>query len=121
MTINEIVYQARKEKRLQLTDIESKELVREAGIPVIEGKMARTKKEAVSLSQELGFPVVLKIVSTDIIHKSDSGGVKLGLMNSTQVGRAYSEMLSSIHKQPSKRSVRMEGRIKEITEMEERK
>ena len=96
MTKNEILRQARKENRAQLTEIESKELIKGAGIPVVEAKLARTKTEAVSLSKEMGFPVVLKIVSPDVIHKSDSGGVKLGLANAAQVGKAYSEILSAI-------------------------
>jgi hypothetical protein len=44
----------------------------------------------------MGFPVVLKISSPDVIHKSDSGGVKLGLANATQAGKAYSEIVLSI-------------------------
>jgi len=96
MTKNEILIQARRENRAQLTEIESKELLKAAGIPVIEAKLARTKKEAVSLSKEMDFPVVLKIVSPDVIHKSDSGGVKLGLENAAQVGKAYSAILSSV-------------------------
>ena len=79
-----------------LTEIESKALLKKAGIPVVEAKLARSKKEAVSISHEMGFPVVLKISSADVVHKSDSGGVKLGLANATQVGKAYSEILSSI-------------------------
>lgn len=98
MTKNEILKLAKKENRTQLTEIESKEWLKEAGIPVVEAKLARTKKEAMALSKSLGFPVVLKIVSPDIIHKSDSGGVKLNLKNATQVGNAYSDILSSIKK-----------------------
>jgi len=79
-----------------LTEVESKELLRKAGIPVVEAKLARSKKEAVSLSREMGFPVVLKISSPDVVHKSDSGGVKLGLANAAQVGKAYSQIISSI-------------------------
>jgi acyl-CoA synthetase (NDP forming) len=79
-----------------LTEVESKELLKKAGIPVIDAKLARTQKEAVSLSREMGFPVVLKISSPDVVHKSDSGGVKLGLANATQVGKAYSQIISSI-------------------------
>ena len=79
-----------------LTEVESKELLRKAEIPVIEAKLARTKKEAISLSREMGFPVVLKISSPDVVHKSDSGGVKLGLTNASQVGKAYSQVMSSI-------------------------
>ena len=79
-----------------LTEVESKELLKKAGIPVIETKLARSKKEAVSLSKEMGFPVVLKISSPDVIHKSDSGGVKLGLANTAQIGKAYSEIIYSV-------------------------
>jgi acyl-CoA synthetase (NDP forming) len=79
-----------------LTEVESKELLKKAEIPVIEAKLARTKKEAISLSREMGFPVVLKISSPDVVHKSDSGGVKLGLTNASQVGKAYSQVMSSI-------------------------
>ena len=79
-----------------LTEVESKELLRKAGIPVVEAKLARSKKEAISISKQMGFPIVLKISSPDVVHKSDSGGVKLGLANATQVGRAYSDIMSSI-------------------------
>jgi acyl-CoA synthetase (NDP forming) len=79
-----------------LTEVESKELLKEAGIPVVEAKLARSKKEAVAISKEMGFPVVLKISSPDVVHKSDSGGVKLGLTNATQVGKAYSQITSSV-------------------------
>jgi len=92
----QILKRVRQEKRTQLTEIESKELLEKAGIPVIETKLARTKKEAISISRRIGFPIVLKIASPEIIHKSDSGGVKLGLTNVTQVGNAYSEIMSSI-------------------------
>jgi len=44
----------------------------------------------------MGFPIVLKIISPDVVHKSDSGGVRLGLANGAQVGRAYSEIMSSV-------------------------
>jgi acyl-CoA synthetase (NDP forming) len=79
-----------------LTEVESKALLKKAGIPVVEAKLARSKKEAISFSNRMGFPIVLKISSADVVHKSDSGGVKLGLANATQVGKAYSEILSSI-------------------------
>ena len=79
-----------------LTEVESKALLKKAGIPVVEAKLARSKKEAISISNEMGFPVVLKVSSTEVVHKSDSGGVKLGLTNATQVGKAYNEILSSI-------------------------
>jgi len=96
MLSEHIFKQARQEDRSQLTEIESKELLKKAGIPVIEAKLATTKKAAISLSKRIGFPIVLKIASPDIIHKSDTGGVKLSLTNVTQIGNAYEEILLSI-------------------------
>jgi len=93
-----IIVNALKSNRTVLTEVESKQLIASAGIPVIDTALAKTKAEAVSQSKEMGFPVALKIVSPDIIHKSDSGGVKLGLINASQVGRAYAELLASAKK-----------------------
>ena len=91
--------QVKKEGRSILTEFESKKILKQAGIPVVETKLAKTQKEAVSLSQKIGFPVVLKIVSPDVIHKSDSGGVKLSLNNVTEVKKAYDEILKKVKKQ----------------------
>jgi len=93
---NETLDLARTQGRAVLTEIESKELLKQAGIPVVETKLAKSKKEAIAISKELGFPVVLKIASPDIVHKSDSGGVRLAVANATQVGKAYSEIMVSI-------------------------
>ncbi len=98
MTKTEILKQARKENRTQLTEIESKELIKQAGIPVVEARLAQTKTEAISLSKKMGFPVALKIVSPNIIHKSDCGGVKLNLKTTMQVGKAYDDIMHSVSK-----------------------
>ena len=89
---------AKKNKRTVLTEVESKQLIAEAGIPVIATKLAKNKSDAIAISRELGFPVALKIVSPDIIHKSDAGCVKLNVPNSTQVGIAYSQIISNAKK-----------------------
>jgi len=99
MVMDEIIAAARKEERTSLTELESKQILKEAGINTTEIKLARTKEEAVSHSKELGFPVVLKIVSPDILHKTDVGGVKLGLNNEGDVGNAYDGIISMIKKQ----------------------
>ncbi len=91
-----ILDKAKTEKRTVLTEFESKKLLERAGIPVVETRLVRTKRETISVSKEMGFPVVLKITSPDIVHKSDSGGVKLGIANATQAGKAYSEIMLSI-------------------------
>ena len=96
MTAQAIIEEVRRASRTLLTEIESKALLCEAGIPTVETKLARTKEEAVLTSKKLGFPVALKIVSPEITHKSDVGGVKLGLKTSKQVGQAYDEVLSAV-------------------------
>lgn len=78
------------------TEVEAKKLLEQAGIPVNDTRLARTKSEAVSLSKEIGFPVVMKIVSPDVVHKSDVGGVRLGLANTVQVQKAYTEIVSNV-------------------------
>jgi len=88
-----------------LTEFESKRILKQMGISVVETKLAKTQKEAVSLSQKIGFPVVLKIASPDVIHKSDSGGVKLSLNNAVEVKKAYDEILKKVKRQYPKAAV----------------
>jgi acyl-CoA synthetase (NDP forming) len=102
---SKIISSALKEKRTVLTEIESKQVVAEAGFPVVESKLAKSKAEAVALAKKMGFPVVLKVVSPDVIHKSDSGGVRLGLANAAQVGRAYSEIRAAVKKAEPKAKI----------------
>lgn len=91
-----ILARAKKEKRTLLTEVESKQLLENAGINVVKAKLATSMKEAVSLSKEMGFPVVLKIASPDVVHKSDVGGVKVGLNNASQVNKAYREIMAAV-------------------------
>ncbi len=95
MSGRETVENARHEGRVQLTEIESKELIQEAGINVTETRLARSRDEAVRISSRMGFPVVLKIASREITHKSDAGGVKLGILTPEGVGEAYDQILHS--------------------------
>jgi len=94
-----VIDKVRKEGRFILTEFESKKILKQIGIPVVETKLAKTQKEAVSFSQKIGFPVALKIISPDVIHKTDSGGVKLGLKNVSEVREAYHEILEAVRKQ----------------------
>jgi acyl-CoA synthetase (NDP forming) len=102
MSKAEILETARREKRTLLTEIESKQWLKAAKIPVVETRLATSKKEAVEIAAKMGFPVVMKIVSPDISHKSDVGGVKLGIQNATQAGKAYSEILANVKKHDRK-------------------
>ena len=89
---------AKKEGRSILTEFESKRFLKRVGIPVVETRLAKNQKEAVSIGQKIGFPVALKITSPDVVHKTDSGGVKLGLKNASEVKKAYEDILKSVKK-----------------------
>lgn len=87
------------EGRLILTEFESKELLKQVGIPVVETRLARTEKEAISLSRKIGFPVALKIASPDVTHKTDSGGVRLSLNSVAEIKKAYREIIEAVRQQ----------------------
>lgn len=95
MTGLEILNQAREEKRAVLTEIEAKQILTEVGISCTDTRLAATRDEAVTLSEEIGYPVVLKISSVDITHKSDAGGVKVNLQNQEEMEAAYDEIMTS--------------------------
>lgn len=90
--------QAVKEGRKNLTETEAKAVCMDYGIPVTRSELAENEEEALKLAERIGFPVVLKIVSPDIIHKSDVGGVIVNLKNAKEVGNAYKQILSNVKK-----------------------
>jgi acetyl-CoA synthetase (ADP-forming) len=88
--------QAKKEGRNYLLEPEAKMVCMEYGIPVPRFKVALTYDEAIKFAEGIGYPVVLKIVSPDIIHKFDIGGVTLNLKNSSEVKNAYENILMNV-------------------------
>jgi acyl-CoA synthetase (NDP forming) len=88
-----ILAKAREGRRTLLTEIEAKDLLRHAGIPVNDTRLAASSAAAVQLAEEMGYPAALKVVSSKIIHKSDIGGVKLGLNSDEEVTSAYDEIV----------------------------
>jgi acyl-CoA synthetase (NDP forming) len=97
-TKQQIIDRARGEGRTVLTEVEAKEVLKQAGINIIDTKLAASKEEAISISRQFGFPVVLKIASPGIVHKSDAGGVKLGLRTAKQVGTAYEDIVQAVRR-----------------------
>jgi acyl-CoA synthetase (NDP forming) len=95
MAGSSVVEKARAEGRTLLTEIEAKQMLEEAGVPVSPARLAKTRDEAVAVAKELGFPIVLKIVSPQITHKSDVGGVALGLASAEDVGAAFDRVTAS--------------------------
>jgi len=95
-TKSNIIKEVRKQGRDVLTEIEAKQVFQEAGVKTIETRLASSQKEALAICNDIGFPVVLKIASPDITHKSDAGGVKTGLKNGAEVRKAYREIMASV-------------------------
>jgi len=93
-----IIHQAKKENRKALLEPEAKTICAEYGIPVNKFQLAKTEKEASTYADEIGYPIVLKIVSPDIIHKSDAGGVKVNLKNTQEVAAAYKQIIENAKK-----------------------
>lgn len=92
----EKVLRMAKKRGQKLLSNEAFSLLRACGIPVAPFKLARTKRQAVEAAEALGFPVVLKISSPEIIHKSDVSGVRVGIRNSKQLRFHYEGMISEV-------------------------
>jgi len=107
LIMHPVIERARSEARTILTEIESKELLGQAGINITDTRLATSSSEAVTISSQLGFPVVLKIASPDILHKNDAGGVRLALQTPVQVEEAYDEILKNIKQ--NYRQARVQG------------
>jgi len=82
----------------QVGEVEAKEILRAYDFNILGGQLARTGDEAVEIAERLGYPVVMKISSPDIIHKSDFGGVRINLANAEQVRDAFDLMMLRIQK-----------------------
>ncbi|HLB26752.1 MAG TPA: acetate--CoA ligase family protein [Dehalococcoidia bacterium] len=96
MSIVDVIDRAKAEGRTVLTEIESKQVLEEAGVPTAAARLAKTAEEAVSAAKETGYPVVLKVVSPHVTHKSDVGGVRLGLDSPEAVTEAFAEIVAAV-------------------------
>jgi acetyltransferase len=87
------ISKARNDGRLSLTEIEAKEVFAAYGLPITQTFIAKSEDEAVKLATKIGYPVVMKIVSPEIIHKSDAGGVKVNVRDEAAVREAYKTIM----------------------------
>lgn len=81
-----------------LDEVASKKLLKAYGIPISKEEVAQTAAEAVKIARKIGFPVVAKVVSPDILHKSDVGGVVLNLANAAEVKKAFNDITARVKK-----------------------
>ena len=93
---SEIIKRAYEEGRKHLLEPEAKMVCAEYDIPVPRFKVATSPEEAVKAAEEIGYPVVLKIVSPDVIHKSDVGGVLLNVLDADAVREGYKRILDTV-------------------------
>ena len=104
--VKKILDNAKKEKRSALLEEEGQEILRAYGFPLPASKLAKSKKEAVAASKKIGYPVVLKIASPQIIHKSDAGGVKVNLQNAKDVENAFDTIIKNAKKYNKKADIK---------------
>jgi len=90
-----------------LNFLESKKLLEKYKIPFVKTKLCTSKKEALDFAKRIGFPVALKISSPEILHKTDVGGVKLGIETETDLGKAWDEIQKVVKQKIPK--VKLEG------------
>ncbi|MGB7946498.1 MAG: acetate--CoA ligase family protein, partial [Candidatus Binatia bacterium] len=93
--------------RRALTAPEAKQLCDLYGIPVPKEGLAKTAEEAARIASRLRFPVVMKIISEDILHKTEAGGVIVGLESAAEVKRAFAKIVKSA--KAYKKAAKIEG------------
>jgi len=97
-TVREIFERVMDEGRLVLLGSESAEVAEAYGIPAAPVKLATTPEEAVRIAEEMGFPLVMKVASPKILHKTDVGGVKIGIKTVEEVRRSFLEITENVHR-----------------------
>jgi acetyltransferase len=94
----EIIDRVIGEGRRNLPELEAMEVLKAYGFPTLRSVLAKTGEEAVNYAEEIGYPVVLKIASPDVLHKTDVGGIKVGLRSAEEVRQGFDEILESVRR-----------------------
>jgi acetyltransferase len=93
LSVKKVFDQVRSENRLTIGDAESRQILQAYGLRIPKSEIAETPEIATTMAGKIGYPVVLKIASPDILHKTDIGGVKVGLQNASDVRDAFELMV----------------------------
>ena len=96
--VKTVFYNVRKAGRINLLEEEGYEVLAAYGFPTPKNILVTSEEQCIRTANEIGYPVVLKIASPDIIHKSDAGGVKVGLNNNDEVQRAFRSIIENARK-----------------------
>ncbi|MDO8124777.1 MAG: acetate--CoA ligase family protein [Candidatus Hermodarchaeota archaeon] len=105
--VDDIIATACSEKRTYLLENESKTIMQTYEIPVTKFTVAETEDAAVKAAEKIGYPVVLKILSPDVIHKSDVGGVLININTPDEVRKGYQSIINNVQKH--KTNARIKG------------
>src|SRR5438309_695594 len=96
--VEKVFANVKEESRKNLLEEEGQEVLRAYGFPIPKSILAKKDREAIQAAKKIGYPVVMKIASPQIIHKSDAGGVKIGLKNPQEVRAAFKEIIKNAKK-----------------------
>jgi len=96
------IFERVKRKRNNLTELESREVLAYYGITLVKGEIVKTIEDAKKFVDKIGYPVVLKVVSPQIIHKSDVGGVVIDIRNEKELFQAYHGIVKSVEEKMPK-------------------
>jgi acetyl-CoA synthetase (ADP-forming) len=95
----------RKNKRKNLTEYESRQVLEKYKIPLAKSELVKTPEQAVKIAKKIGYPIVLKIVSPDVVHKTDVGGIVVKIKNEVELIEAYEKILKNVKKKVSRAKI----------------
>ncbi|HID19053.1 TPA: acetyl-CoA synthetase [Candidatus Bathyarchaeota archaeon] len=94
--VKEIIEKVKREGRSYVMEHEVKQMLSQWGVKTTRERLCKTSREALRAAEEIGYPVVLKIASPEIIHKTDAGGVKVGISSAKELEEAFNEIMRKV-------------------------
>lgn len=92
-------------KRNNLTELESREILEHYKIPLVKASLAKAVDDVAAISKKMGYPIVMKVVSPQVVHKSDVGGVVLNINNEDEAKTAFEKIMKSVKKKIPKAKI----------------
>jgi acetyl-CoA synthetase (ADP-forming) len=105
MSLKEFFEEIKKKRRNNLTELESRQVLTHYGIPLVKGEVIKSIEEAKIFVEKTGYPVVLKVLSPQIIHKTEIGGVILNIKNEKGLFEAYHQIIKNVEKNAPKAAI----------------
>lgn len=96
--INKTLNDVKNSNRKILNELEGNQILSQYGIPMAKTILAKSSEEAIDIAERMGYPIVLKVLSPEILHKTEAGCVRVGLKNQEEIKKAYNEILENAMK-----------------------